>query len=165
MFSLCCENRHLSIWTVELEPKIVRTNCTDDNLLRAHREQCNEPSTFSLQYTMDRFTVLARFLFIVLAVGVNHSAQVVYPYGPTAGDSQLRAAYEVSSPGIPLGVPVKFYNDTYDTIFVSCKKLLKNPILAATRFEWRVTSVWYIGISVPTRACLFTTQSFKNKST
>lgn len=72
---------------------------------------------------MDQFSGLV-WLFIILVFGVNYSTQVVYPYGPTAGDSELRAAYEVSSPGIPLSVPVKFYNDTFDTIFVSYNTFL-----------------------------------------
>jgi len=68
---------------------------------------------------MGQLSELVRFFIIIVVLRVNYSTQLVYPYGPTAGDGQLRSAYEVSSPGIPLSVPVKFYNDTYDTIFVS----------------------------------------------
>lgn len=68
---------------------------------------------------MDQFSGLVRFLFLIFVFGVNHSTQVVYPYGPSAGDAQLRVAYEVASEPIRLSVPVKFYNDTYETIFVS----------------------------------------------
>lgn len=76
----------------------------------------------SLKETMDQFSELVRVFFVIIVFGVNYSTtQVVYPYGPTAGDAQLRVAYEVASAGIPLSVPVKFYNDTYDTIFVSQK--------------------------------------------
>lgn len=71
---------------------------------------------------MDRFSELLRFFFLILVFRINISTQLVYPYGPTAGDTQLRVGYEVASPGIPLSVPVKFYNETYDTIFVSYKK-------------------------------------------
>lgn len=75
--------------------------------------------TFSLLRKMDRFSEFVRFFLILIVFGVNHSTQIGYPYGTTEGDSQLRSTYEVSSPGIPLSVPIKFYNDTYDTIFVS----------------------------------------------
>lgn len=68
---------------------------------------------------MDRFSVFTRLIFLITVIKVNYSTQVIYPYGPTAGDAQLRVGYEVASTGIPLSVPVKFYNDTYDTIFVS----------------------------------------------
>lgn len=75
---------------------------------------------FSLKKAMDQFSELVRFFFLIAAFGISCTGtQVVYPYGQTAGDAQLRVAYEVASPGIPLSVPVKFYNDTYDTIFVS----------------------------------------------
>lgn len=72
---------------------------------------------------MDRFSELLWFFLLILVFGINSSTQLVYPYGPTARDTQLRVGYEVASPGIPLSVPVKFYNDTYDTIFVSKKNI------------------------------------------
>lgn len=68
---------------------------------------------------MDRFSELLRVLFLIIVYGVSYSTQVLYPYGLTAGDVQLRTAYAIASEGIPLRVPVKFYNETYDTIFVS----------------------------------------------
>lgn len=70
---------------------------------------------------MDQFSGLLRVLFLIFVFGVNYSTQVVYPYGPSAGDAQLRVAYEVASEAIRLSVPVKFYNDTFETIFVSSK--------------------------------------------
>ncbi|VVC26101.1 Hypothetical protein CINCED_3A019659 [Cinara cedri] len=73
---------------------------------------------------MDRFSELVRVLFFLIVYGVSYSTQVLYPYGPTAGDVQLRTAYSIASEGIPLRVPVKFYNDTYDTIFVNGNGLL-----------------------------------------
>ncbi|KAL5241702.1 hypothetical protein ACI65C_009112 [Semiaphis heraclei] len=73
---------------------------------------------------MDRFSELLRFFLLIFIFGINSSTQLVYPYGPTAGDTQLRVGYEVASPGIPLSVPVKFYNETYDTIFVNSNGLV-----------------------------------------
>lgn len=68
---------------------------------------------------MDLFSELARFLFLTIVLGVNYSTQAVYPYGPSFGDAQLPTDYGIASTGLPLRVPIKFYNDTYDTIFVS----------------------------------------------
>lgn len=73
---------------------------------------------------MDRFSVVLQFSFFLFIFGINHSSsrqshQVGYPYGPNVGDTQLRVGYEVASPGIQLSVPVKFYNESYNTIFVS----------------------------------------------
>lgn len=73
---------------------------------------------------MDRFSVLLQFLFVLFISGINYSTskqphQVGYPYGPNVGDVQLRVGYEVASEGIQLSVPVKFYNESYNTIFVS----------------------------------------------
>lgn len=73
---------------------------------------------------MDRFSVFLQFLFFLFIFGINYSSskqphQVGYPYGPNVGDAQLRVGYEVASTGIQLSIPVKFYNESYDTIFVS----------------------------------------------
>lgn len=42
-----------------------------------------------------------------------------YPHGPGYLDQNLPRGSEVSSPEISLKVPIKFYGETYDTIFVS----------------------------------------------
>lgn len=84
-----------------------------------HITNSKQPSTLSFMKMMDQFSVFVRLIFLITVIKVNYSIQVIYPYGPTAGDAQLRVGYEVASAGIPLSVPVNFYNDTYDTIFVS----------------------------------------------
>ncbi|XP_050523369.1 nidogen isoform X2 [Daktulosphaira vitifoliae] len=73
---------------------------------------------------MDRFgkRILVFTLFAVF--GVSRSRQAIYPYGPSTGDSQLRIGYEVASPPVSLSVPIKFYNDTYDTVFINSNGLV-----------------------------------------
>lgn len=73
------------------------------------------PHTLS-SYTMTVVCVCASALVLLLAqpaVGLEF-----YSYGP-AYDSQLARQNDVSSQEIPLAVPITFFGETYDSIFVS----------------------------------------------
>lgn len=50
-----------------------------------------------------------------------------YPFGPSAGDSQLQITDDGNSPAVKLLIPFRFFNQQHDSLFVS--SYLYNDIL------------------------------------
>ncbi|KAI1284954.1 Nidogen-1 [Halotydeus destructor] len=65
----------------------------------------------------------ARLAYLVIAVvcPLVHSVppQLLFPYGAENGDQEMPKGDDVSSPEIRLSVPITFYENTFDSIFIN----------------------------------------------
>lgn len=76
---------------------------------------------------MFRLKLLCRLVLGYFFVSVVQCIPVqrFYPFGPENGDNQLpRSTHESYSSEIQLRVPVKFYSETYPSLFVSTTLLI-----------------------------------------